>query len=86
MTRQDILKEFTVNERGVIQDLGKFENEMLYVPYFWDAYMNGFSDSDDGRILTFKVTPEDRAQFPEISKKKRVVKLLQRDDGFVVQV
>jgi len=57
---------------------------MLYVPYFWDCYLNGFADNDDGRILRFTVTTDDRMQFPEL-KGRRSVKLYQRDDGFVCE-
>lgn len=44
MNREEILKEFTVNERGVITSLGKFEGEMLYAPYFYDMLLNGDGD------------------------------------------
>lgn len=64
---------------------GKFEGEAPYVPYFWEAYLNGFSDRDDGKILGFDVTAEDKAIFPEL-KKRRTVRLYQRDDGFVCEV
>jgi hypothetical protein len=58
---------------------------MLYVPYFWDAYLNGCADRDDGTVLGFDVTREDKAIFPEL-KRRRTVRLIQRDDGFVVEV
>ncbi|MGH9890685.1 MAG: hypothetical protein ACREA0_01615 [bacterium] len=41
MTREEILKKFTVNEHGIIQSPGKFEGEMLYAPYFYDATLDG---------------------------------------------
>lgn len=85
MTREDILSEYNVDENGTIKDLGKFEGEALYVPYFWDAYLNGCADSDNGRILTFRITREDREQFPEIPARKRTIRLMESDFGFVCE-
>ena len=84
MTRQDITNEYSV-VNGRIVSPGKFENEMVYVPYFWDFYLNGFADDDDGKTLKFKVSKEDREQFPEL-KGKRTVRLQQTDTGFVVEI
>lgn len=64
---------------------GKFQGEPRYVPYYWDAYLAGCADRDDGRTLGFDVTQEDKELFPEL-RKRRTVKLIQSDDGFVVEV
>lgn len=84
MTREEILKEYDVNQHGIIKTPGKFEGEMLYVPYFWDAYLNGMADSDEEEILGFEVTEEDRAMFPELIDQTQVL-LHVRDDGFVCE-
>ena len=86
MRRQDIIKEYDINQHGRIRNPGRFEGEMLYVPAFWDAYLNGCADSDDGTVLSFDITPEDRKEFPELPRRKRTVRLWQRDDGFVIEV
>jgi hypothetical protein len=83
MTRQEILSQYNIIN-GRIRSPGKFEGEMLYVPFYWDIYLSGFADRDDGKILGFDVEPEDKQQFPEL-KKRRTVKLYQRDDGFVCE-
>ena len=85
MTRQEIEAKYKIDNNGAIRTLGQFEGEMLYVPYFWDAFLNGCADRDDGKILGFDVSAEDKAQFPEL-KKRRTVKLYQRDDGFICEV
>lgn len=64
---------------------GKFEGCAAYVPFYWEAYLNGCADDDDGEVLIFDVMPEDKQLFPELKRRKRV-KLLERDDGFVVEV
>jgi hypothetical protein len=82
MTRAEILSQFTVDERGTIRDPGKFEGEPVYVPAFYDAYMNGCPDDDIDGVLYFDVTPEDVAEFPELQGVGTVT-LYVGDDGFV---
>jgi hypothetical protein len=64
---------------------GKFEGEARYVPYFWDGYLHGFSDWDDGRILGFNLTEHQRTIFPELGLRK-TIKLIEDDNGFVREV
>ena len=85
MKRAEVLKDYRVDERGVIRSPGKFEGEMLYVPHFWEAYLDGGADRDDGTTLGFDVTAEDKREFPEL-KGRRTVRLRVREDGFVVEV
>jgi hypothetical protein len=72
-------------ENGRIRNPGKFEGERTYVPYFWEAFLDGMADRDDGKILGFDVTTEDKVQFPAL-KKRRTVRLMETDTGFVVEV
>jgi hypothetical protein len=85
MTRAQILADYRVSESGRIESPGKFEGEMLYVPFFWDAFLNGMADRDGGTVIGFDITPEDRQMFPELGKRKRTVRIYQRDDGFVCE-
>lgn len=85
MNRQDILQTFTVDSHGIIRNPGKFEGEMLYVPYFWESYLNGCADRDDGKVLGFDVTAEDKTEFPEL-KRRRTVKLIETEQGFVTEL
>ena len=84
MTRQEIEAIYKIVD-GRIRSPGMFEGEMVYVPYFWDIFLNGYSDRDDGKILGFDISQEDKAVFPEL-KRRRTVRLFQRDDGFVCEV
>lgn len=83
MTRQDIERDYQV-VAGRITNPGQFEGEAVYVPYFWEAFLNGMSDRDDGDVIGFDLTLEDKEIFPEL-KRKRTVRLLQRNDGFVCE-
>lgn len=83
MTRQEIELRYKV-ENGIIRSPGQFEGEAIYVPHFWEIYLNGFADRDNGDVLGFDVTPVDKREFPEL-KRRRTVKLYQRDDGFVCE-
>lgn len=82
MTRQDIMTEYNVDANGIIHSPGKFEGEMVYAPYFWDAFLNGMADEDNGKVLTFNITDEDREQFPELAD-VRAIDLINTDQGFV---
>jgi len=70
---------------GRIVSPGKFEGERTYVPYFWNAFMNGGADRDDGKVLGFDVTAEDKKLFPAL-KKRRTVRLVETDSGFVQEI
>lgn len=61
---------------------GQFEGEAPWVPYFWDVYLAGMADDDDGETLFFTVDATDAAMFPELTIGMTVC-LEQRDDGFV---
>lgn len=71
--------------REAVRHPGKFEGCAPYVPYFWSVYLEGCADRDDGSVLGFDVTADDKALFPEL-KKRRTVRLMETDSGFVVEV
>ena len=85
MTRQLVLNTYDVDHHGHITNPGMFKGEGLYVPHFWEVYLDGFADRDDGKVLGFDVTAEDKAEFPELEG-RRTLKLVQRDDGLVCEV
>lgn len=82
MTRKEIEEGYEIDERGVIRSPGKFEGEMLYAPYFWEALLNGESDGEQDDMDWFTVQDEDCQQFPELTDVEKVG--LRTDDmGFV---
>ena len=88
MDRTSILDSYVLSEDTtppVITSPGKFEGEALYVPYFWDLFLNGDGDSGDEGELIFTITPEDREQFPELGRRTTVT-LIEDDNGFVCEV
>jgi hypothetical protein len=83
MTRAEVLAAYNVNEKGIITSPGKFELAPVYVPYFWDCYMTGMVDEeDDEGNLIFKVTDEERQDFPELGDMEQIG-LREEDSGFV---
>ena len=77
--------ETTIQDyQKMVKSPGKFAGEARYVPYYWDMYLAGFADDDDGRVLSFPVTQEDKGIFPEL-KRRKAVKLYESDDGFVTE-
>lgn len=88
MKRKEIEETYQIGDGGphsapVIRSPGKFEGEPIYVPYFWDEYLNGGADEEDeDGVLIFIVTEEDRDQFPELKTGDRIG-LVQTSDGFI---
>ena len=83
--RKYIMNQYEINEKGVIITPGKFEGEQIYVPYFWELFLNGEADEDDGEVIRFNVTEIDRSYFPEL-KDSRYVDLIEKLDGFVYEI
>jgi hypothetical protein len=86
MNRNQILDEYEINEGGVIQSPGKFEAEMLYAPYFYEALMDGLADDRDDTdpdcpVATFVVSADDLAEFPELGG-AMLVKCWEDTSGF----
>ena len=75
------LAEYEEEVRGP----GKFEGEARYVPHYWSLFLDGFADEDNGKVLKFCVSKEDKENFPEL-KRRKVIKLIEREDGFVVEI
>lgn len=70
------------NEGGIINQPGKFEGEMYYVPYFWEESMNGADWEADG-VWGIKITDEDRQKFPELAPEDAWIFLEESEQGFV---
>jgi len=68
----------------IVSRPGKFEGCAPYVPHFWEAYLEGLADDDDGAVLRFDVTLEDVAEFPELADVESVF-LAETDCGSVVE-
>lgn len=67
---------------------GKFEGCPVFAPYFWRIALEGFADSDDGKVYTFRITKNDNGNpfWPEIKKwlgRKRTIRLREDESGFV---
>jgi hypothetical protein len=86
MNRKEITEFYEINANGVITSPGQFEGEPLYVVHFWQAYLEGCADRDNGTVIGFDITPEDREEFPEIPRRKRTIRLVQSDQGFITQL
>lgn len=80
--RNEIVKKYSIDEHGIITDLGKFQGEMCYVPYFWDIGMNGFADEDVENVWFFIISDEDRELFPDLGNAYGIA-LDESDTGFV---
>jgi hypothetical protein len=70
---------------GRIISPGKFEGEAEYVPYFWESIFECGGDFEHGHITGCYITPEEKERFPTL-RRRRTVKLYEREDGFVCEV
>jgi hypothetical protein len=85
-TSKAIRDSYATDDNGRITSPGKFEGEMIYVPWFWDQGLSGCADRDNGSVYGFNITPEDRAMWPELPSRKRTINLRESDSGFVSEV
>jgi hypothetical protein len=83
MTKQEIITEgYSIDDNGIITDLGKFEAEPYYIIHYYDIYMNGCAEDISDDCVRIEIDADDRKQFPEL-KGKRNVYLYFSDSGFV---
>lgn len=76
------------NDGERITQPGKFEGEPVFAPALWSLGLDGFADSDDGKIYTFRINKDDKlhTEYPTLKKwlgRKRVVRLQEDSCGFV---
>ena len=86
IVRQQIESEFMFHIPSyVIRSPGKFEGEMIYMPYYYGVYLEGGADEDND-VIKVEITDEDRIIFPELSKRKKYIKFVITEQGFVQQI
>jgi hypothetical protein len=73
-TITELEKEFTV-KNGIIQSPGKFENEPLSTPFYYDLMLNG-----EGEFIT--IEPSDRFHFSNIPDDKNIAYVTEDSQGF----
>lgn len=69
--------------KALVSGPGKFENEPIYAPYYYDIMMQGGADiTMFPGTDQFTVTKEDRLIFPELKGIKTIIQS-EDDNGFV---
>ena len=90
--RAEIESEYRVVD-GVIHSPGKFECEAVWVPYFWDLFMEGegeeVMDEDGEEVATrFRVDAEEEEAFADVLGGElrcgATVELFEDSQGFVI--
>ena len=85
--------EYDNDGKKIVQP-GKFEGEPIFAPHYWGLGLEGFADSDDGKVYTFKftakeLTPGDNGASPfavELKSwlgKRRTLRMTENEQGFV---
>lgn len=70
----------TLSAANTILSPGKFEGEHVSTLVFWESYLNGSYDDDNGDILTFSLTEEERQ---ELGNANASYRLRVSESGFV---
>ncbi len=69
-------RSYNIDDHGMIRGSGPFKDLPLYVPYLWEAYLDGAFDEEvcvDGvNVIVFAVTDDDRRDYPELSGATKV--------------
>ncbi len=83
MLRKEILEAYEVKD-GIIVSPGKFENEPVYAPHFWNhvEFADEIEEIGEGFFYLFIISEEDLTEFPELSDIVSV-RLWEDDNGFV---
>jgi len=86
MKRHEIEDLFRI-EDGIIRSPGEFQGQALYLPHFWDRFMDGGADEDvdDSDLVSCTVTVEDAMEFPELNV-GQVVRFYEDDRGCIREV
>lgn len=71
MERLKILETYRV-EQGIIRTPGPFDGQKLYVPYFWQKYLDGDAEEVDADAVFFVVHDREREMFPEIGHRRTI--------------
>ena len=54
----------------MIRQPGRFKDQTIYAPYFWNAYLDGTYDDEyvenGEHVVVFNVTEDDRYDYPEL--------------------
>ena len=69
-----------------IKEPGKFENEHVSTPFFWDLALNDDGDiwDDNGTLMTrIRIESSDRETFPDIPEQAVYIVIYELDNGFV---
>jgi hypothetical protein len=82
MTREETFLKYKVEGDRIVSP-GKFEGQPVFAPYFWSLVLEGFADSDDGKVWSFNLKlggqDKDNPFLPELKRwlgRKRTLKLV----------
>ncbi len=88
-TKEELAKEFsvTLDENGIVQDLGKFELEHWSTLYFYDCMLNGdfgTLEAENPTEILYELNDEEREAFKDIAgESSKGFILTIQDAGFV---
>jgi len=82
--RQQLEEAYKVNSAGIIESSGRYEGEKIYVPYFYEAWLDREADFKEAGAIGFIVNHEDVELFPEFLKEGEIVRVYLADSSGAV--
>lgn len=73
---------YTVNAHGTITNLGKFEGEPIYTPYYFGQGLDGAWDEDENGVYFFVLGDTDYETFPALRGEYGIA-VEESEQGFV---
>ena len=68
---------YEFDERGIISSPGKFEGEMMYLPYFWETSLDGLAYTISNGVFSVEITDDDVKHFAQLLEQERDPKKIQ---------
>lgn len=82
----DYARKQAAESREACKHPGKFEGCNPWTAYFWWQTLDGCADYDDATgCVRVEIIAQDRALFPELPKRRRVIRMCETDSGSVVE-
>jgi len=84
-TRARLEQELDVDEHGRIKSLGKFQDGMIYAPYFYERAMDGGEVEEyEHDVTIMQIAPDEKAEFEGLLEDFEDYAVMEEDDsGFV---
>ncbi len=79
MTRTEIEAMYQIDAEGFIDSEGPFKDTPMWLPFFWNAAMEGVAEMEYNGISVFHIGEGERAEFPDLHDVTRLHVWMKKD-------